>query len=171
VGASDLHDISDVKRAEQIRRDFVANVSHELRTPLASIRAVLETLEAGAQNDPAAARDFISRAQTEVDRLTAMVAELLELSRIESGEFPMAREPVSVGRVVMEAVERLRSQGDRLGVRICAEVQPGIDNVLGDGAAWRAVVNRCKMLSNSRRQAEARVSVTESTKWSWSPSR
>ncbi len=159
-----FHDLTDVKRAEQMRRDFVANVSHELRTPLASIRAVLETLETGALADPAAARDFIARAQTEVDRLTAMVAELLELSRIESGEFPMSFEPVGVGNAVTEAVERLRSQADRLGVRMCAEIEPGIELVLGDSERIeRAVVNLVQnALKFSQPGGEVRVSATQS---------
>ena len=137
-----FHDLTDVNRAERMRRDFVANVSHELRTPLASIRAVLETLESGAMSDPVASRDFISRAQTEVDRLTEMVAELLELSRIESGEFPITRAPVSIGRAVSDAVERLQSQADRMGVHLSAEVPPDLPLVLGDSERLeRAVVN------------------------------
>lgn len=136
------HDLTDVRRAEQMRRDFVANVSHELRTPLASIRAVLETLESGAMSDATAARDFISRAQTEVDRLTGMVAELLELSRIESGEFPIARDQVRVSRLVTEAAERLQSQADRMGVRLRVSAQPDLPAVLGDWQRLeRAVVN------------------------------
>ena len=93
-----FHDMTDVKRVEQVRRDFVANVSHELRTPLAAIKSVIETLEGGAAEDPQAARDFLQRADGEVDRLVQMVEELLELSRIESGELSMTREPVDVRR-------------------------------------------------------------------------
>jgi two-component system phosphate regulon sensor histidine kinase PhoR len=137
-----FHDFTDIRRAEQMRRDFVANVSHELRTPLASIRAVIETLEGGALNDPEASRDFLSRAQTEVDRLTQLVAELLELSRIESGDVPFDREPVDIGKEVSEAVQRLRSQAERIGVGLRADVQPGMSAVLGDGdRIERAVVN------------------------------
>ncbi|MGD0205445.1 MAG: HAMP domain-containing protein, partial [Dehalococcoidia bacterium] len=64
-----FHDLTDVKRVEQVRRDFVANVSHELRTPLASIKSVIETLQSGALEDREAAQDFLSRADAEVDRL------------------------------------------------------------------------------------------------------
>jgi two-component system phosphate regulon sensor histidine kinase PhoR len=142
VAMAVFHDFTDVRRAEQMRRDFVANVSHELRTPLASIRAVLETLEAGALSDPATARDFIARAETEVDRLTHMVAELLELSRIESGDMPAASEPVDIGVAVEEAVERLRSQALRAEVRLLAEVEAGLSPVTGDAERIeRAVMN------------------------------
>jgi two-component system phosphate regulon sensor histidine kinase PhoR len=109
---------------------------------LASIRAVLETLEAGALSDPATARDFIARAETEVDRLTHMVAELLELSRIESGDMPAASEPVDIGVAVEEAVERLRSQALRAEVRLLAEVEAGLSPVTGDAERIeRAVMN------------------------------
>jgi two-component system phosphate regulon sensor histidine kinase PhoR len=137
-----LHDLTDVRRAELMRRDFVANVSHELRTPLASIKAVLETLDAGALSDPDAARDFIGRAQTEVDRLTQMVAELMELSRIEAGDVPIAIEPVDVGAAVSEAVARLRPQAERAGVRLSLDLDGDIPEILGDRARIeRAVVN------------------------------
>ena len=137
-----LQDVTDVRRSEQMRRDFVANVSHELRTPLASIRAVLETLEAGALNEPAAARDFVGRAQTEVDRLTQMVSELMELSRIESGDLPMAREPVDLGVVIADAVDRLRPQADRRGLHLRSDIPAPLSAVLGDAERIeRALVN------------------------------
>jgi two-component system phosphate regulon sensor histidine kinase PhoR len=81
-----IHDVSDVRRAEEVRRDFVANVSHELRTPLAALKSVIETLRTGAVEDPVMASDFLSRADAELDRLVLMVEELLQLSRIESGK-------------------------------------------------------------------------------------
>jgi len=69
-----------------VRRDFISNLSHELRTPLASLKALTETLQDGALDDPPAASRFIDHIQIEVDALTQMVTELLELSRIESGD-------------------------------------------------------------------------------------
>jgi two-component system phosphate regulon sensor histidine kinase PhoR len=135
-----LRDLAEARRADQMRRDFVANVSHELRTPLASIRAVLETLEAGALSDQQAARDFIARAATEVDRLTNMVAELLELSRLESGE-PSAQDLVDVTRLAREAAERIRPQAERAGLRLECQAQEGLA-VIGDGARLeRALLN------------------------------
>ena len=83
-----LRDITALRRLESIRREFVANVSHELRTPLASIKAVVETLEAGAIDDPSVAGDFLGRIVGEVDRLATLVDELLDLARLESGRTP-----------------------------------------------------------------------------------
>ncbi|NIW46216.1 MAG: PAS domain-containing sensor histidine kinase, partial [Gammaproteobacteria bacterium] len=72
-----------------VRRDFISNISHELRTPLASLKALTETLQTGAMEDPPAAHRFLERMETEVDAMTLMVSELLELSRIESGRVPL----------------------------------------------------------------------------------
>jgi len=127
-----FHDITEVKRVEQVRRDFVANVSHELRTPLASIKSVLETLQEGALEDKTVARDFLSRAEEEVDHLVQMVEEFLELSRIESGELPLARQPVEMTEVLAGAVERLRPQAERKGLSLALEVAPNLPSVRGD---------------------------------------
>ena len=85
-----LQDLTELRRLEMVRRDFVGNVSHELRTPLASLKALVETLREGALEDPPAAQRFLERMDVEVDALTQMVAELLELARIESGKVPLA---------------------------------------------------------------------------------
>ena len=127
-----FHDLTDIKRVEQVRRDFVANVSHELRTPLASIKSVIETLQSAALDDPAAAQDFLSRADAEVDRLVQIVEELLELSRIESGQVPLAQQPVRMGEVLAVAVERLRPQAEKGGLTLTLEVPPDLPSVIGD---------------------------------------
>ncbi len=137
-----FHDITEVKRVEQLRRDFVANVSHELRTPLASIKAVIETLARGALEDPGSARDFLDRADAEVDRLVQLVEELLELSRIESGEIAIAQEQVALGEIVAEAVARLRPQAEKLSVTLSAQAEASLPAISGDGKRLeRAVVN------------------------------
>lgn len=137
-----FHDLSDARRVEQVRRDFVANVSHELRTPLASIKSVIDTLEGGALDDPAVARDFLTRADAEVDRLVQMVEELLELSRIESGELPLAQERVQMAAVVAEAVERLRPQAEKQGLSVTLDVAADLPPITGDAERLeRAIVN------------------------------
>ena len=137
-----FHDLTDARRVEQVRRDFVANVSHELRTPLAAIKSVIETLDSGALEDEKVAREFLSRADSEVDRLVLMVEELLELSRIESGELALAMEEVDVGAVAASAVDRLLPQAERAGVALSLEAPPAGVNVMGDrGSLERAVVN------------------------------
>jgi two-component system phosphate regulon sensor histidine kinase PhoR len=137
-----FHDITEVKRSEAMRRDFVANVSHELRTPLASVRAVLDTLEGGALSDEPAARDFIGRAQTEVERMTQMVAELLELSLIESGDLRLDQVPFDPEGPARDAVERLQPQAARLSIELSFEAQTNLSPVIGDAKrVERAVMN------------------------------
>jgi len=80
-----FQDLTQVHHLETVRKDFISNISHELRTPMASLKAISETLLDGALEDPPAARRFVVRMDTEVDNLTLLVNELLELSRIESG--------------------------------------------------------------------------------------
>jgi len=84
-----LQDLTQVRRLETVRRDFISNLSHELLTPLASLKALAETLRDSALDDPQMARHFLDRIKTEVEALTQMVQELLELSRIESGKVPL----------------------------------------------------------------------------------
>jgi two-component system phosphate regulon sensor histidine kinase PhoR len=137
-----FHDLTDAKRVEQVRRDFVANVSHELRTPLASIKSVLETLQGGAIDDSGTAEDFLSRANAEVDRLAQMVEELLELSRIESGDVPLAQQPVDIGEILAEAVERVKPQADRQGLNLTCVVASDLPPIIGDAARLeRAALN------------------------------
>ena len=136
------HDLTDVKRTEQIRRDFVANVSHELRTPLSAIKSVVETLAEGALHDETVALDFLRRADQEVDRLVLMVEELLELSRIESGEQPLAREDIDVAVLLSEVAERLRPQAEHSQVDLRLELAPELGRASLDvSRIERAVLN------------------------------
>lgn len=127
-----LQDLTQMRRLETVRRDFVSNVSHELRTPLASLRALVETLRDGALDDPPAAQRFLDRIETEVDALTQMVQELLELSRIESGRFPFHPQAVPVADLVLRPVERLQPQGERAGVDLFVDMPGGLPLVMAD---------------------------------------
>ncbi|MER3419370.1 MAG: PAS domain-containing sensor histidine kinase, partial [Chloroflexota bacterium] len=128
-----LHDVTEVRRAEITRRDFVANVSHELRTPLAGIKAVVETLRDGAIHDPPAAEEFLSRVDTEVDRLVQLVEELLQLARIESGaELVMAE--VEPRDVLAGCVQRFAHMAERAGVTLILDLPPELPRLPADAA-------------------------------------
>jgi two-component system phosphate regulon sensor histidine kinase PhoR len=134
AGVLMLHDVTELRRSEAIRREFVANVSHELRTPLASLKALAETLEEGALEDPPAAREFLAQMHVEVDSLAQMVQELLDLSKIESGQAILRPEPVPPAGLAAEAEARLRMQADRAGVRVLLDAPPDLPDVLADPA-------------------------------------
>lgn len=117
-----LTDLTEVQRIDQIRRDFVSNVSHELRTPLAAIRALAETLDDEVDEDDR--REFLRRIHQQVERLTTLVNELLDLSRIESGSITLNPEVIHLGELVTEAASLLRTKTDSGAVTI---VQDGCD--------------------------------------------
>jgi two-component system phosphate regulon sensor histidine kinase PhoR len=135
-----LQDLTQVKRLETVRRDFISNISHELRTPLASLQALVDTLRDGGLDDPPAARHFLDRMETEVEALTQMVQELLELSRIESGQAPMRLVPTPVADVVFPPVERLRPQAERAGLSITIDLSSDLPPVLADAERARQVI-------------------------------
>lgn len=97
-----LQDLTEVYRAVDIRRDFVANVSHELRTPLTSLGLMVENLLRGALDEREVAEDFLRRMSVEIDRLTRMVLELLQLSRLESDKEQLIKSPVIMTDLVAE---------------------------------------------------------------------
>lgn len=140
LGLVVLRDITDLRRLEGIRRDFVANVSHELRTPLTSIRALVETLEAGAVEDPELTQDFLSRIIHEVDRLAALVEDLLDLARLEAGRTPTRFERVSTKDVLRRAGERLRAQIDRARLELDYDLPDTLPDVLADHQRIEQVV-------------------------------
>lgn len=124
-----VQDLTRVRRLETVRRDFVSNLSHELRTPLASLKALAETLLEGALDDPPAARHFIDQIQVEVDALTQMANELLELSKIESGRFALDLAPASACELLDSASKRMQLQAERAGLNLrveCADDLPKV---------------------------------------------
>ncbi|HEY3082603.1 MAG TPA: ATP-binding protein [Chloroflexota bacterium] len=126
-------DVTEIRRAETIRRDFAANVSHELKTPIASLKALVETLEDGALDDPPAAHEFLGRMHVEVDGLAQLVQELLDLARIESGRTRMTFERHDVAGLLGSA-DRLRPQADRAGVALEVAPDPDLPPVRADAA-------------------------------------
>ena len=132
AGVIFLEDETELRRSESIRRDFVANVSHELRTPLASLKALVETLEEGALEDPPAAREFLRLMHVEVDSLTQLVFELLELSQIESGQAEMEKRPVVPISLLEAAYRRLRTQATRAGVDLRMAAEHGLPMISAD---------------------------------------
>ncbi len=114
-------DVTDARRTEAVRRDFVANASHELKTPAASIQAVAETLRSAADADPEAVHRFAAQLEREALRLSRIVADLLDLSRLETGS--ELDERVRLDSLVREEAERSDDHAREAGVRLSVEAQ------------------------------------------------
>lgn len=127
-----IEDLTELRRLERARRDFVANISHELRTPLASVRLLTETLEDVIETDPDKAQGFLEKIENEVQYLSDLVAELLELSRIEAGRIIMHIEPVQAELLVREAMARMLPQAQRHRVSLRTQIERGQSMVAAD---------------------------------------
>lgn len=127
-----LHDLTTIKRAEQMRADFVANASHELRTPLASMSGFVETLRGPARDDPEARDKFLAIMQEQAERMGRLINDLLSLSRIELNEHVRPAGHVDMGAIVNDTVDMLTPLAEREGVEIEVTVEDGLPEPLGD---------------------------------------
>jgi two-component system phosphate regulon sensor histidine kinase PhoR len=162
-----LQDISELRRAEVARRDFVANVSHELRTPVAALKALVETLEQGAIDDPVEGPQFLHRMHIEVDGLAQLVAELLDLARAEAGRLELRLAPCRADDLVREAAERIRPAARQADLQLEVAVEEGdelwvcadsrrmgqvLSNLLGNAAKFTPATGRIQAGARRRGQ-------------------
>nr|MDP9496486.1 ATP-binding protein [Actinomycetota bacterium] len=162
----------EARRVEAVRHDFVANVSHELKTPVGALSLLAEALQ-DAADDPAATRRFAGRVQHEVERLSRLVQELLDLSRLQGGEPLPDPVPVSVDEVVAEAVDRTRTVAASRGIRLVTSGETGLQvlgsepqlvtalaNLLGNAVAYSP--DRTRVVVSARRwNGAVEISVTD----------
>ncbi len=148
-----MQDLTQVRFLQTVRRDFITNISHELRTPLAALRAVVETLQDGALEEPALAYRFLGRAHGEIDALTQMVEELLELSRIESGEVPLLMTATEVGELIDLPLERILPQAQRENINVIVELPGNLAPVMADAERIHRVVSN--LLHNALKFTDA----------------
>ena len=127
-----FQDLTLLRKLENVRKDFVSNISHELRTPLASLKALTETLQAGALKDPKVSNHFLQQMDGEIDNLTQIVQELLELAKIESGRVPLTKKTWPVEKVVREPVDRMVMQSERAGIELSLELPKDLPDVTVD---------------------------------------
>jgi len=129
-----LHDITELRRLERVRRDFVANVSHEFKTPLTAIQGFAETLLGGALDDKANRERFVEIIREHARRLARLTDDLLKLSRIEAGRLELELRSIRVEALVNGCVETARFKAEAKGLRIHVDLPNGIPSVLADGA-------------------------------------
>jgi len=149
-------DRTRVMELESMRRDFVSNVSHELRSPLTAIKIMTETLQGGV--DEAASREFLDNIGRETERMIALVEDLLDLARLESGKLDLRFGSVDLGALVREAVSSQATRAARLGVLLEANVRDPGATIAGDrDKLMQVVVN---LLDNALRNTPTGGSVT-----------
>jgi len=127
-----FQDLTELRSLQTMRRELVGNISHELRTPIAGIKAMVETLKDSAIDDKQAATDFLSRIDSEVDRLAQMVAELTELSRIETGRTELRMAPLNLNSLVGDVVTQLNLLAERQQVTITADLTTNLPTIRAD---------------------------------------
>jgi two-component system phosphate regulon sensor histidine kinase PhoR len=157
-----FQDLTELRGLQTMRRELIGNISHELRTPLAGIKAMLETLKEGAIEDKQAAADFLSRIEGEADRMTQMVSEITELSRIETGRAELRMTPLNLKLLVEEVAAQLNPLAQRHQVTITTDLATDLPAVRGDKDRIRqALVN---LVHNAIKFNHPGGSVTMSTK-------
>ncbi len=134
-----LHDLTQLRHLENVRREFIGNVSHELRTPVAAVRSLVETLASAATDDPDAARRFLQELQDQTERLTALLDDLLELACLDAGRREMTKDVVALDDVVDASVEKLSAVAEQKGQRVQTNVPKGLA-VRGDAQAFERVM-------------------------------
>jgi two-component system sensor histidine kinase SenX3 len=168
-----LQDVTEARRVEVVRRDFVANVGHELKTPVGALALLAEAIE-GAADDPEAVQRFAGRMSHEADRLGRLVRELIDLSRLQGGE-PLPRlEPVDVDTVIAESVDRTRTAAGAKEVDIAVGGQHGlvvqgvegqlttaVTNLLANAVAYSVGDTRIAVAARAR-SGFAEIAVTDS---------
>jgi two-component system, OmpR family, phosphate regulon sensor histidine kinase PhoR len=166
-----LEDVTELRRLQQIRAEFIDNLSHELRTPLTTVSLLAETLtrEADAAGDaiPARMKDRIGKIEIETGHLVQMVNELLDLTRIEGGGPMLLLDDVDMSHLAIASVERLRLFADRQGVPLEVDVPDSVPAVRGDedrlGQVIVNLVHNAVKFSPAGRTVTVRVSVVDAT--------
>jgi two-component system, OmpR family, sensor histidine kinase SenX3 len=155
-----LADVSEQRRLESVRRDFVANVSHELKTPVGALMLLAEAVQ-GASDDPEAVARFAERMQREGDRLSTLVRELIELSRVQGADPLPGASTVEVLDIVSEAADRSRLAAERSGIAVAVRVAENLAVRGNEAQLTMAVAN---LIDNAIAYSPAgtRVAVTAS---------
>ncbi len=153
-----LVDVTEIRRLESMRKDFVANVSHELRTPVTAVRTALETARDVLAQDPKEADRFLAIVDRHTERLTLLVRDLLDLSRAESGHLALASEPVLVDEVFDEVLEVFRDPAKRRQLRLVDERAADLPPLLADRGALVQVLTN--LVENAVKYTDEGGSVT-----------
>ena len=153
-----FHDLTEVRRTEKMRRDFVANVSHELRTPLTAIRGYAETLLDGALGDQNVSENFVQIIYNHSHRLSQLVADLLDLSKLEAPDFKPELRPLELAPVIRRAVSLVQANIEGKELTLNLELPESIPAVMGDSSNLEQVFTN--LLDNAVKYTPEKGQVT-----------
>ncbi len=153
-----LRDVTEIRQLETMRRDFFTNVSHELKTPLASIKLYAETLKLGAINDQKKNLSFVEQIEIAADRLSAQIQDLLDLSRVESGQAVFDLGPVDLYEACKNCVERFESSAQASEIQIQIETPDELVVALADDEGIQTILDN--LVSNAIRYTPAGGKIT-----------
>lgn len=155
-----LHDVTELRRLERVRQDFVANVSHEFKTPLTAIRGFAETLLSGALNDPKNNRRFLEIIRDHSSRLDRLTDDLLKLARIEAGKLELEFFPVGLADLIEGCAETTLLKASRKQISLAIDVPAGLPAVRGDASLLREVFQNLLDNAVQYTMAGGRICVT-----------
>jgi two-component system, OmpR family, phosphate regulon sensor histidine kinase PhoR len=156
-----LHDITEIRRLERARRDFVANISHEFRTPLTAIRGFSETLLEGALEDAGNRRRFIEIIHDHALRLNRLTNDLLRLAQIEAGQLQLEIQPITVANIVEPCIETTRVNATQKGLTLEVQSTPDLPTLMGDARSLQGVLQ--ELLDNAIRYSSPEGWITIKT--------
>ncbi len=157
-----VHDTTELKRLDRLRRDFVANVSHELKTPLSVIKLCAETLDAGAMDDPEARGGFLSQIIRQSERLSFLIVDLLTIARIEGGREMLRPQALEVAEALADCAARHREQAEQRRVQLLVTPLPADLWIWMDEEALTQILDN--LVANAIRYNHECGSVTLSAK-------
>jgi len=154
-----FHDITELKKVEQIRKDFVANVSHELKTPITSIKGFAETMLDDELADPKITRQFLGIIYKESDRLQALIHDLLELTNLEREEFDLELRQVNLSKLIEDSLAVVRGQANKKTIEITTHVNDDL-TILGDESRLMQVILNLLYNAITYTKDEGKIKVT-----------
>jgi two-component system phosphate regulon sensor histidine kinase PhoR len=157
-----FQDLTQLRSLQTMRQEFVANVSHELRTPLAGIKAIVETLKDGAIEDKKVAGEFLERVDIEVDKLSQMISELMELSCIESRKAILDKKPLDLNQLILDTIAHFSPQTERHRLTVKLNLATELPDIPADGARIMHVITN--ILDNAIKFTPAGGQITISSK-------
>ena len=135
-----IQDVTELRKLERVRTEFIANVSHELKTPLTSIKGFTETLKSFDFDDKQDAIRFLNIIEDEADRLYRLINDILSLSELEQKKTKTVKEKIDIEKAVEEVLSVLKSQSDKKNIELSAKIQEGLESISGDGDKFKQML-------------------------------